>query len=310
MPPKPILRLYSRLQPLHDPVLIAAFTGRGGGSAAATVQYLVDHWAATPVGEMDPEECFDFTVRRPLVRLDNGIRVVEWPKNQIFVARNPGTQRDFVLIPGIEPHIRWKAFCEAILETLLYVGSQTALILGSRTAALPHTRPISFRLTTGEVNFERLFATKAVAPTYEGPTGITTVLQQRLTEAGVATANLTALSPFYVQSEPNPSAVIALVEAIDKAYEWKTDLAPLLEKQAEVTRATEQAAAQASELRAAIASLEEQYDRDHGIEPRASSEQPSGAEALPDSSEVVADLEAFFRELRGGGDSPSSPASN
>jgi len=122
VPPKPILRLYSRLQPLHDPVLIAAFTGRGGGSAAATVQYLVDHWAATPVGEMDPEECFDFTVRRPLVRLDNGIRVVEWPKNQIFVARNPGTQRDFVLIPGIEPHIRWKAFCEAILETLASTG--------------------------------------------------------------------------------------------------------------------------------------------------------------------------------------------
>lgn len=308
MPPKPILRLYSRLQVLHDPVLIAAFTGRGGGSAAAAVQYLVDHWDATPVGELDPEECFDFTVRRPLVRLDNGIRVVEWPKNQIFVARNRETQRDFVLIPGIEPHIRWKAFCEAILETLLYVGSRTALILGSRTAALPHTRPISFRLTSGEASFERLFATKAVQPTYEGPTGITTVLQQRLTDAGVATANLTALSPFYVQSEPNPSAVIALVQAIDKAYEFTTDLGPLLEKQTEVTRATEQAAAQASELRAAITSLEEQYDRDHGVEPHASAE-PSTSDALPDGSEVVADLEEFFRELRGG-DSPSSPASN
>ena len=305
MPLKPILRLYSRLQPLHDPVLIAAFTGRGGGSAAATVQYLVDHWDATPVGELDPEECFDFTVRRPLVRLDNGIRIVEWPKNQIFVARNPRTQRDFVLIPGIEPHIRWKAFCEAILETLLHVGSRTTLILGSRTAALPHTRPISFRLTTGEAAFERLFATKAVAPTYEGPTGITTVLQARLTEAGVATANLTALSPFYVQSEPNPSAVIALVEAIDKAYEFTTDLAPLLEKQAEVTRATEQAAAQASELRAAITSLEEQYDRDHGIEPRPAAES-APTEELPDGSEVVAELEEFFRQLRGGGDTPAS----
>ena len=303
---KPILRLYSRLQALHDPVLIAAFTGRGGGSAAATVQYLVDHWGATPVGELDPEECFDFTVRRPLVRLDNGIRVVEWPKNQIFVARNPATQRDFVLIPGIEPHIRWKAFCEAILETLLQVGARNAVILGSRTAALPHTRPISFRLTSGEAEFERLFATKAVTPTYEGPTGITTVLQQRLTEAGVATANLTALSPFYVQSEPNPSAVIALVQAIDTAYEFTTDLGPLLEKQAEVTRATEEAASQATELRAAIASLEEQYDRDHGIEHRPTEAPAAAADDLPAGSEVVADLEEFFRQLREG----DTPASN
>ena len=191
------------------------------------------------------------------------------------------------------------------VQTCALPISRTALILGSRTAALPHTRPISFRLTTGETSFERLFATKAVQPTYEGPTGITTVLQQRLTEAGVSTANLTALSPFYVQSEPNPSAVIALVEAIDKAYEFTTDLGPLLEKQAEVTRATEQAAEQAAELRAAIASLEEQYDRDHGIEPRPAAK-PSTSDELPAGSEVVADLEEFFRELRGGGESPAS----
>ena len=297
MPPKPILRIYSRQQLLHDPVLIAAFTGRGGGSAAAAVQYLVDTWQATPIGEMDPEECFDYTVRRPLVRLENGVRLIEWPKNQIFVARNPSTGRDFVLIPGIEPHIRWRAFCEAILETLLMVGSQTALILGSRTAALPHTRPISFRLTATDPDFERLFDTKATTPTYEGPTGITTVLQQRLTSAGVTTANLTALSPFYVQSEPNPSAVIALVQAIARAYEFTTNIEVLEAKRADVDRATEEAASQAAELRAAITSLEQQYDRDHGIEP-GEADTSSGSDELPTGSEVVADLEEFFRQLR------------
>jgi predicted ATP-grasp superfamily ATP-dependent carboligase len=303
MPPKPILRVYSDLRPLRDPVLICAFTGRGGGSAAAAVQYVVDQWDASPVAELDPEECFDFTVRRPIVRLENGVRIVNWPKNQFFVARNPATGRDFVLMPGIEPHIRWRAFCEAITEALLMVGSRTAVILGSRTAALPHTRPVPFRLVTTEPSFGPLFDAEATVPNYEGPTGITTVLSQRLTEVGISTAMLTALSPFYVQSEPNPSAVIALVRAIDRAYGSTTNLDALLTKQAEVTAATETAAAQAAELRSAITSLEEQYDREHGIEPTPAVEPPV---ELPSGTEAVAELEEFLRQLRGGGDSEAT----
>lgn len=297
--------MYSNLAPLRDPVFLGAFAGRGGGSAAAAVQYLVDQWDAQPVGELDPEECFDFTVRRPVVRLDNGVRVVNWPKNQIFLSRDAASGRDVLLLPGIEPHIRWAAFCEAITDTLMGVGCHTAIILGSRTAALPHTRPVPFRLVTNEPSFSETFGTEATVPNYEGPTGITTVLAARLSKAEIQVASLTSLSPFYVQSEPNPSAVIAIVQAVDRAYGSQTKLDALRDKQREVDSATEVAAEQATELRAAITSLEQQYDQERGITPSATEVSPT---ELPSGSEVVADLEEFFRQLRTGeGDSPSPP---
>ena len=302
MPARPILRLYSDLRPLRDPVFLGAFAGRGGGSAAAAVQYLVDQWDAQPVAELDPEESFDFTVRRPVVRLDNGVRVVNWPKNQIFVSRDTSVDRDFLLLPGIEPHMRWAAFCEAIADVLQTVGCRTAIILGSRTAALPHTRPVPFRLVTNEPSFSRTFDTEVTSPNYEGPTGITTVLAARLGKSQIQVANLTSLSPFYVQSEPNPSAVLAIVRAVDHAYGSQTKVDALIEKQAEVDKATEVAAEQAAELRAAITSLEQQYDQERGIAPSATEVPPA---ELPSGSEVVADLEEFFRQLRGGGDSPA-----
>ncbi len=292
--------MYSNLGPLRDPVFLGAFAGRGGGSAAAAVQYLVDQWDAQPVGELDPEECFDFTVRRPVVRLEGGVRVVNWPKNQIFLSRDAANGRDVLLLPGIEPHIRWAAFCEAIADVLQGVGCSTAIILGSRTAALPHTRPVPFRLVTNESSFSETFGTTATVPNYEGPTGITTVLAARLNKSQINVASLTSLSPFYVQSEPNPSAVIAIVQAVDKAYGSQTKLDTLRDKQREVDSATEVAAEQAAELRAAITSLEEQYDQERGIMPAPNELPPA---ELPSGSEVAADVDEFFRQLRGGGDS-------
>jgi predicted ATP-grasp superfamily ATP-dependent carboligase len=300
-----LLRPLSELRPLRDPLFLCAYAGRGGGSAAAAVQYLVDQWAATPVAELDSEEAFDFTVRRPIVRLEGDQRVVEWPKNEFFVASPAGLDRDFILMPGIEPHMRWKAFAEALVECLNALGCKTAIILGSRSGALPHTRPVPFRLVTTDAAFSRLFAVEASFSNYEGPTGITTVISERFGRAGIATASLSAMTPFYVNAEPNPKAVIALVEAVDRAYGTSTSLDLLRDKAAEVDRAAEEAAAQSSELRQAIGSLEQQYDFARGNTTTKPGADATAAE-LPTGSEAVAQLEEFLRELRGPGSEPAT----
>jgi predicted ATP-grasp superfamily ATP-dependent carboligase len=300
-----LLRPLSELRPLRDPVFLCAFAGRGGGSAAAAVQYLVDQWGATAVAELDSEEAFDFTVRRPVVRLEGDQRVVNWPKNEFFVFSPVGLDRDFILMPGIEPHMRWKAFCDALVECLEALGCRTAVILGSRSGALPHTRPVPFRLVTTDPAFGRAFGVEASFSNYEGPTGITTVINERFGRAGIAAASLSAMTPFYVNAEPNPKAVIALVEAIDRAYGTDTPSAILREKAADVDRAAEDAADQSAELRQAIGSLEQQYDFARGNTAVKPGADPTAAE-LPTGSEAVAQLEEFLRELRGPGGGPAA----
>lgn len=308
----PMIRALSTLGPLREPVFICAFAGRGSGSAAAAVQYLVDQWHATAVAELDAEENFDFTVRRPSVRMAEGQREIHWPANTFYVASPPDVGRDFILLPGIEPHLQWRAFTEAITECLQTLGCNEAIILGSRSGALPHTRPVPLRLVTMDEAFGSAFETEPQPTNREGPTGLVTVLSVAFESARFRTATVTAMTPFYVAAEPNPNAVVALAQAIDRAYGTSTSLDALSVVKEKVDQATEDAVAQSGELRAALASLEQQYDWTRGGQSSKSGAErvdstslaepttdvPEDSDELPVGSDMFADLDRFLREQR------------
>ncbi len=306
-----LIKPLSELRALRDPVLLASFSGRGGSSATAAVQYLVEHWHAIAVAEIDEQESFDFTVRRPLVRLEHGQRTLTWPSNRFYVASPVqsgnaalagGAGRDFVLLPGMEPHLRWRAFCDAITELARTLGCESAVILGSRAGSVPHTRPVPFRLTTTDPEFIRLFdQQEPTVPAYEGPTGLQTVIALHLQAAGLRVANLSAMTPFYLALDPNPQAISAIAQAIDGAFGTVTGLEDLAESLGQVDSAAEEALRESPQLRSAVESMEQQLDWMRGARPKPGAEPSAGVTELPAGSVVVAELEQFLREQRGGG---------
>src|SRR5688500_18106228 len=90
---------------LHRPVVIAAFEGwNDAGDAASTAgRWLRDRWAPEVVGEIDPEDFFDFTAPRPQVRLEDGARHIDWPVTELSVGSASG--RDVVVLLGSEPQL-------------------------------------------------------------------------------------------------------------------------------------------------------------------------------------------------------------
>ena len=59
-----------------------------------------------------------------------------------MVASPPGTERDVVLIRGIEPSMRWRTFCEQILELCHSLEVTRIVLLGALLADVPYTRPL------------------------------------------------------------------------------------------------------------------------------------------------------------------------
>ena len=54
---------------------------------------------------------------RPTIRLTDGMtRVVEWPAITVHVAQVAGADRYLVLLQGPEPALRWRTFCDAVIE--------------------------------------------------------------------------------------------------------------------------------------------------------------------------------------------------
>jgi proteasome assembly chaperone (PAC2) family protein len=299
-----LLRSLADVRPLRDPILIAGFADHAGTTAASVASYLVERWEAQLVAEIDPDELCDFTVRRPVVRTENGKRVLHWPTSRLYVASPAGAARDVVLLVGVEPHLRWRAFCDAIVSFMHEVGATASLTLGSYPAPTPHTRPVPLRLSASDEAFGRTFGLEPTISTYEGPTGIVGVLNVTLAKR-FRTASLSTMTPFYVGTEQNPRAMMALIEAIDRGLGTSTPLAIFREQAATLDRETEEAVGQSEPLRAVVRTLEQQFDGIRDSRPTLLASSTATSD-LPSHHEVIAALEQFLREQRGAGGAGAS----
>src|ERR687890_1540613 len=129
---------------LKDPVLVAAFEGwnDAGDAATGAIEHLELTWSATPLAALDPDDYYDFQVNRPTVSLVDGVsRRISWPTTRLSVCRPAGADFDLVLVRGIEPNMRWRGFCEELLEIMRELGVRTAVTLGALLSDSPHTRP-------------------------------------------------------------------------------------------------------------------------------------------------------------------------
>jgi proteasome assembly chaperone (PAC2) family protein len=281
----------NELPRLVDPVLIAAFEGwNDAGEAASTaLEHLELSWDATPLASIDPEEYYDFQVTRPHVRQADGVtRRIEWHTTRLSVAQLPGTERHVVLVNGIEPNLRWRAFCGELLGFIERLGVTKVITLGALLTDTPHTRPtpvsgISFdAASAGELRVE--------PSSYQGPTGIVGVFQNACVEAGVPAISFWAAVPHYVSQARVPKAAVALLHRVEEVLDVEVPLGALPEQAEEWERTVSEMAEADDEVREYVRQLEEQAAIDNDADvPEA------------DGDAIAADFERYLRRRGTGG---------
>ena len=285
------------VRPLRDPVLIAAFSGWNdfGGAAGAAIKHLGDQWKASDLAAIRNERLFDFTVQRPTVRLEGERRVIDWPAHQFRVASPAGAERDFVLLSGPEPHLRWRTFTEAIADLMVEVGATTSITIAAQAGAVPHTRPLPVTLSASDSDFEGQFGLRVPQSRYEGPTGIVGAFNVDQRQRGFRNASLWAQVPHYLSTGPNPNAIAALIKLIDQGFGTNTSLARIERRIARFSEQVQEAVTESGEAESYIRMLEQQYD--DNLEQEAARESAGDAE-LPSAEDLLSDLEGFLRDQR------------
>ena len=202
------------VQPLRDPVLIAAFEGwnDAGEAASSALRHLVATWGAVEVADIDPEDYYDFQVNRPQAAVVDGERVVTWPTTRVLVARLPHASHDVVLVDGIEPSTRWRSYTREVLDIAHDLGVQAIVTLGAYLANVPHTRPIPVTMTADTAGARERWG--AESSDYEGPTGIVGVIGYAASLAGLDAVACWAAIPYYAGGPPSPKASAALVTQV------------------------------------------------------------------------------------------------
>lgn len=247
--------------PLRDAVMVAAFEGwnDAAGASSGVIDHLVEVWDATLVAAIDPEEFYDFQVNRPTVGADAaGMRRITWPSSQVYVARPPGSERDVVLLRGLEPNMKWRQFCAELLAHADDLGVQLVVTLGALLAEVPHSRPISVSGTATELDLEDRL--RLEPSTYEGPTGIVGVLQDACVRLDIPAVSFWAAVPHYLPQPPCPKATLALLAQVEDVLQVSVPLGDLLEDSRAWERGVAELAEEDEDIAEYVRSLEESQD--------------------------------------------------
>jgi proteasome assembly chaperone (PAC2) family protein len=251
----------SNLPQLRRPILLAAFEGwnDAGDAASSAVEHLALEWDARPLADIDSDEYYDFQVNRPTVNQIDGVtRRIDWPTTSISYCSPRGADRDIVLVRGIEPNMRWRAFCAEIVDLAQELGVETTVMLGALLADTPHTRPVP--VTGAAYSSESAARYNLAESRYEGPTGITGVLQDLFVQAGLPAVSFWAAVPHYVSTPPNPKATVALLTRVEEVLDIEVPLGTLPEQAEEWERAVTEMTEDDEEIADYVRGLEERGD--------------------------------------------------
>src|SRR5690606_14082608 len=153
----------------------------------------------------------------------------------------------------------------------------------------PHSRPI---LTTlHSENAELRARSGAERSDYEGPVGITTVMELALADADIPTASIWAQVPHYVHSAPSPKATLAILDKLEEmldiviprgtlvqeATEWEANInrvAASDDDMANYIRGVEQARDAASAPETTGEAIAHEFEKFLGLDFGSDSEEP------------------------------------
>jgi proteasome assembly chaperone (PAC2) family protein len=129
-------------------------------------------------------------------------------------------------------------------------------------------------------------------PTYEGPTGISSVVLDAAERAGLQHVGFMGQAPHYLQDSENPAAIETLVRCVARLLDLSLDLSQFAEAIQDFRTQCDRAVAKDRATREHVRQLEQQYDAEAGEEG-----QPLPGGEL-DSDKLMQELQDFLRKQR------------
>ena len=130
--------VWERRPNLRRPLLVAAFSGwnDAGDAATGAADWLIRQRDPLRIAGIEPDEHLDYQSHRPHVELVDGIaQSITWPANDCFAVTFD--ERDLVVLRGVEPNVRWKSFCRAVVTVARETECEMVVTLGALLGDVP-----------------------------------------------------------------------------------------------------------------------------------------------------------------------------
>ncbi len=267
---------------LRNPRALLAWEGwndacdAASGSAAFLLAQLD---TPEPFAVIEPEEFYDFTVRRPRVQADDGgTRRLTWPTTNAYAV--PSGANDLIVVTGEEPNLRWKTYTRTLAGLLAETDVELVVTLGAFVGQIAHTLPVPIIGVATDPDLVERHG--LLTSRYEGPTGIVGVMLEACREVGIPAISLWAAAPHYLAANPNPKAMHALLRTARRILEVDLDLDELEQMATDFETRVDEAMADNEEFVGYVRRLEEEGDAASVIDPAR-------------SAQMITEIEDFLR---------------
>ena len=269
---------------MHEKFMISAFEGWNDASQAASevIHYLISHYESRLVYEINSDGYYDYQSTRPMLCHITGHTRIIWPHTSFYeIQLSPTVQVLAQIAP--EPNYHWKDYCAEVLRTAQAFDITHIITLGAMYASCPHTRPLPIDISSATCTCE-------LDREYNGPIGITTVLDQMACKTGAATTSMWVSIPEYMDTDICAQGTLQLMHGLSTLLNTPLDTKDLRSKaEAWKTKAATIAACDDS-LSSYVTRLEHEYD----LAQHARTVASPGA---PQAEQLVKEAEAFLKRM-------------
>ncbi|MDO5092585.1 MAG: PAC2 family protein [Propionibacteriaceae bacterium] len=246
------------LEDLRDPAVVIAFSGWNDAANAASdaLLHIMEAFPTSELEVLDDERYFDFQVTRPILRRSADGPWIQWP--QVSLHRVRLASRDLIVAVGPEPNQLWRSFAADFVTRLKRYHPSIVILLGAMLSDTPHTRPLPVAMHTYDPGLRSRLMIEELR--YEGPVGITGVVNQALIAEGLPCASMWVSIPHYVGTPPNPKAQHALLSQLEQLLVSQLGSGALEPQALDWAKAVDELSAEDPDVAEYIEQLEEAKD--------------------------------------------------
>ncbi|HJX78185.1 proteasome assembly chaperone family protein [Glutamicibacter sp.] len=299
MSKEPLMTLVSTN--LDDPSLqgLGMYVSLRGASDAGHAHDLVcnelfAHLKSELYARFDADELVVYSTQRPRVTfVGDHFAGYQEPRLEIYLMTDE-LDRKFWFFAGVEPDLRWERTIAELLNFIQAFNVNLVIGTASLPMPVPHTRPVG---VTAHGNRKDLIENISTwSPTAETPSGLTSLLEIRLNDAGRDVVGYSLHTPHYLAEAEYPAAAVAALEHVGAALK----LALPTEKLREAGRLIESQLAEqlegSNDVKQMVLGFEKRFDA-HAEEHDRRSLLLDEDERIPDADELGASVENFLATI-------------
>lgn len=266
-----------------------------GGTAGHLGEVLLHELENVPVIEFDADRLHDYRARKPRItfKKDHFTDPV-LPELKIYAVEDR-LGKPFLLLTGAEPDLLWQRFTQEMVDLAQKLEISVALTVSAYPMPVPHTRPLPVTAHGSRKDLTR--GISAYEPEALVSGSASSLLEVRLTEAGIGTAGFSVNVPQYLSESELPQTALVAMEHLSHAAQLSLPSDRLRELSENVQVQINEQAHANPEIQRMIQRLEESYDANaaQGFQATPLAQRPAGR--VPSRDEIGAEIEAYLAHI-------------